>query len=240
MEKVGFVKLHRKIMDWEWYDSYPEFKLFIHLLLKVNHDDVDWRGEKIKRGSCITSLGSLSAETGLSIQQIRTALKHLKSTHEITSIGRNKNTLVIVLNYDLYQEGNTIINNQVTINQQSTNNQLTTNKNDKNEKNEKNIYGAYRHVRLSFNEIEKLKAEFPDYKKKIQNLDDYIEMTGKTYKNHYLTIKIWEARDQVKRRKQDKPLPDWYYDQGEETSEVVSDEEIKKLLSEIACKEESN
>lgn len=42
-----------------------------------------------------------------------------------------------------------------------------------------------------------------------------------------------------KRRKQDKPLPDWYYDQGEETSEVVSDEEIKELLSELGGRHEN-
>ena len=42
-----------------------------------------------------------------------------------------------------------------------------------------------------------------------------------------------------KRRKQDEPLPDWYYDQGEETSEVVSDEEIKELLSELGGRHEN-
>lgn len=134
----GYIKLHRKLVDWEWYDSYPEFKLFLHLLLTVNHAETEWHGEKIQRGCRITSLASLSAETGLSIQQIRTALKHLKSTGEVTSLGRAKNTLFIVVNYDLYQGNNTITNNQVTNNQQTTNKQLTTNNNDKNEKNDKN------------------------------------------------------------------------------------------------------
>ncbi len=119
-------------------DSYPEFKLFLHLLLTVNHTETVWHGEKIQRGCRVTSLASLSVETGLSIQQIRTAIKHLKSTGEVTSVGRAKNTLFIVLNYDLYQGDNTITNNQVTNNQQTTNKQLTTNNNDKNEKNVKN------------------------------------------------------------------------------------------------------
>ena len=134
----GYIKLHRKLVDWEWYDSYPEFKLFLHLLLTVNHTETVWHGEKIQRGCRVTSLASLSVETGLSIQQIRTAIKHLKSTGEVTSVGRAKNTLFIVLNYDLYQGDKTITNKQLTNNQPTTNTQLTTNNNDKNEKNNKN------------------------------------------------------------------------------------------------------
>ena len=100
----GYIKVHRKLVDWEWYDSYPEFKLFMHLLLTVNHSDSYWHGECIERGSRVTSLSSLSNETGLSIQQLRTAIRNLKSTNEITSISRSKNTLFIVLNYDKYHD----------------------------------------------------------------------------------------------------------------------------------------
>lgn len=146
MSKQGYIKLHRKIVDWEWYDDLNTFKLWIHLLLKVNHEDKKWRGEIVKRGSCISSYQSLSAETGLTVQQVRTSLNKLISTNDITKLSRTKNTLFIVTNYNMYQDNqqadeqtnNTQINKQTTDNQQTNNKQVTTNKNEKNDKNEKN------------------------------------------------------------------------------------------------------
>lgn len=79
----GYIKLFRQIVDWEWYDDIPTCRLFIHLLLKVNHVDRNWRGKKIERGSCITSFASLNAETKLSVEQIKRALKNLQKTGEI-------------------------------------------------------------------------------------------------------------------------------------------------------------
>lgn len=146
MSKQGYIKLHRKIVDWEWYDDLNTFKLWIHLLLKVNHEDKKWRGELVKRGSCVSSYQSLSAETGLTVQQVRTSLNKLISTNDITKLSRTKNTLFIVTNYNMYQDGqqtdeqinNTQDNKQITSNQQTSNKQVTTNKNDKNIKNDKN------------------------------------------------------------------------------------------------------
>lgn len=146
MSKQGYIKLHRKIVDWEWYDDLNTFKLWIHLLLKVNHEDKKWRGEIVKRGSCISSYQSLSAETGLTVQQVRTSLDKLISTNDITKLSRTKNTLFIVTNYNMYQDNqqadeqtnNTQVNKQITDNQQTNNKQVTTNKNEKNEKNDKN------------------------------------------------------------------------------------------------------
>lgn len=142
----GYIKLHRKILTWEWYDEVNTFKLWIHLLLVVNHEDNKWRGEVIKRGSTVTSYAQLSAQTGLTIQEVRTALKNLQKTGEVTKVTTSKNTVIIVTNYDKYQEANKQTNNQstdeITKCQQSankqTNNQSTTNKNDKNIKNDKN------------------------------------------------------------------------------------------------------
>lgn len=123
----GYIKLHRKFLSWEWYDEVNTFKLWIHLLLVVNHEDNKWRGEVIKRGSTVTSYAQLSAQTGLTIQQVRTALKNLQKTGEVTKVTTSKNTVIIVTNYDKYQGAN-----------KQTNNQLTTNKNDKKIKNDKN------------------------------------------------------------------------------------------------------
>ena len=80
----GFITLHRQILDWEWYKDVNTAFLFIHLLLSANFVDAMFKGKLIKRGQLVTSLSHLSTETGLSVQQTRTALSHLVSTGEIT------------------------------------------------------------------------------------------------------------------------------------------------------------
>ena len=150
----GYIKLFRQIVDWEWYDDIPTCRLFIHLLLKVNHVDRNWQGKKIERGSCITSFASLSAETKLSVEQIKRSLKNLQKTGEIKKISTNQNTLIIVTKYDDYQcftnaDNKQTTNEQQTDNMQKTNGQqtdnkrTTTNNNVKNIKNDKNNNNLY-------------------------------------------------------------------------------------------------
>lgn len=133
----GFVMLHRKICDWEWYTDTNTKALFIHLILMANHKDEKWRGEIIKRGTLITSYGSLSAQTGLSVQQIRTSLKNLEKTGDILRKPTQRNTLIIVTNYEFYQSPSEKPTNELTNNQQAinkpTNKQSTTNNNDNKE-----------------------------------------------------------------------------------------------------------
>jgi hypothetical protein len=98
-----FVKLYRKIEEWEWYQDYPVKCLFIHCLIKANWEDGTWQGIKYKRGQFITSLKHLTHETGLTFYQIRNSLDKLESTHEITKCSTSKYTIITVNNYDQYQ-----------------------------------------------------------------------------------------------------------------------------------------
>lgn len=60
----------------------------------------------------------------------------------------------------------------------------------------KKAYGEYQHVLFSDEEYEKLKAYFPrDYEKRIQSLDEYIQKSGRKYKDFLLTLKTWARRD---------------------------------------------
>ena len=99
----GWIKLHRKILDWEWFTSPSTLQLFIYLLLRANKEDKKWRGILIKRGQLVTSVATISEETKLSTQQVRTSLNRLKSTNEITSKTTNIFTLVTVCKYESYQ-----------------------------------------------------------------------------------------------------------------------------------------
>ena len=142
----GWIKLHRQLLEWEWYDEPDTFRLFMHCLLKANHKDNNYRGQIVKAGSFLTSRDLLSKETGLSIQKIRTSLERLELTKEITTKKSKKGTVLQIVKYKNYQGVNQSVNqqnnqsvNQIVTNKQPTVNQIvTTNKNEKNEKNENN------------------------------------------------------------------------------------------------------
>ncbi len=100
----GYVKLHRKVLEWEWYTDVKVSKLFFHLLLTANNKDKEWRGMVIKKGQLIASRNKLSIQTGLTEKEVRTALKKLEKTSEIKTERANSCTLVTVCNFEDYQE----------------------------------------------------------------------------------------------------------------------------------------
>lgn len=124
MLENGFVKLHRSLLKWEWYDDANTMRLFVHLLLTVGIEDSCWHGEEIKRGSRIISFSVLSKELKLSVRSVRTALEHLKSTGEVTVKTTSKYSVVTVSNYNSYQE----VTRKTTNNRQSADKQATNNR----------------------------------------------------------------------------------------------------------------
>jgi len=138
----GYIKLWRKITEWEWYQDSKITHLFIHLLLSANHQDNNWKGLSIKRGQILVGRKELSEKLGISEQSIRTCINKLKSTSEITTKSTNRYTLITLVNFEQYQPSEikptNKSTNSLTNNQPTTNQQLTTNKNDKNDKNDKN------------------------------------------------------------------------------------------------------
>lgn len=100
----GWITLNRKILDWEWYDDSKMVHLFIHLLLRANHEDARWHGKVAERGSFITSLDKLSAETSLSVKSVRTCLQKLEKTGEICMQTANKYRVITICKYDSYQD----------------------------------------------------------------------------------------------------------------------------------------
>lgn len=128
-ESKGWIKLHRKMLKWEWFKEPATAHLFIYLLLSVNREPTRYKGVEIPAGAMTTSRKALSAATGLSEQQVRTAINHLISTNEITKVSTRKYTLLKVENWNEYQMFNQHSNHQLTNNQPTANQQLTTNKN---------------------------------------------------------------------------------------------------------------
>ena len=104
----GWIKLHRKMVNWEWYQDCNVKAVFLHLLIFASHTQHRYCGRVIERGSLITSLASLSESLGLTVSQIRTALSKLERTGEIRKENLETCTLLHIVNYELYQgsEGN--------------------------------------------------------------------------------------------------------------------------------------
>lgn len=131
---MSWIKIHNKLLDWEWASCPETMALWIHILLRANYEDKRWQGITIPRGSFVTSVDNLASTTGLSAQQVRTSLKRLISTSEITSKSTNRFTIITVCKYDSYQlneesinkQNNKPNNNQATNEQQTDNKQITT------------------------------------------------------------------------------------------------------------------
>ena len=121
-----YIKLFRKLINWEWYSDVNTTRLFVHCLLKANWKAGDWKGIHYEKGQFITSLESLSKETGLSVREVRTALKHLISTREVTSKKLQKGRIITINNWCEYQTSDKVTDKQVTRKRQGSDKQVTT------------------------------------------------------------------------------------------------------------------
>lgn len=134
----GYIKLFRSLLDWEWFDDPNVLKTWIYIISSANYTDTKWQGVEIKRGQLLTSVGGLARELKFSRQEVRTVLRKLEATNEITIKATNKFTLITVEKYAFYQ-GETFDSNQQSNHQ--SNQQATTTK-ESNKYNNINIYSA--------------------------------------------------------------------------------------------------
>lgn len=134
----GWIKLHRALLDWQWFSDANTSHVLMYCLLKANHKDNKYRDTIVKRGTFLTGRELISRETGCSVREVRTALKRLESANVLTSKTSRQGTVIEVLNYDRYQQSDQQIDQQATNKRPTNDQQATSNKNDKKEKNEKN------------------------------------------------------------------------------------------------------
>lgn len=195
----GYIKLHRSLLDWEWYNDSVVKDVFLHLLLSANHKDNKYKGIEIKKGQLLTGRLKLASDLNFTEMQIRTALKKLKSTNEITIKTTSKYSIISIKNWDKYQQDNQQDNQQTTNKQPTNNQQITTNnneKNDKNDKNEKNIFVIPK--------IEEIKKYCNERNNKINPLQfyDYYQskgwMIGKNkMKDWQAAVRTWEQKNKA-------------------------------------------
>lgn len=99
----GWIKLHRSLLNWEWYDDLNATRLLIHLLVSVNYEDNKWKGIIIKAGSIVLSWNTLSGGTGLTIKQCRTAMIKLEKSGEVARQVASDYQLVSLTKWELLQ-----------------------------------------------------------------------------------------------------------------------------------------
>lgn len=101
--KDSYIKISRRLLDWEWFQDSNMVHLFIYILLQANFKDGNWQGSEVKRGQYITGRKSLSRATGISERTIRTCLQKLEATNEVTIEPTSKWSIITVVKYDKYQ-----------------------------------------------------------------------------------------------------------------------------------------
>jgi hypothetical protein len=136
----GWIKIHRKIEEWEHYFSEPFDKThaWIDMLILANHEPktLSVRGNlvAIERGELAWSGESLARRWSWSRGKVLRFLSRLETIQQIVQQKNNILSKIIILNYDKYQQNGTA---DSTTDGQQTVQQTDINKNVKNEKNKK-------------------------------------------------------------------------------------------------------
>ena len=139
----GWIKLHRSLLDWEYYDDKNALRLLVHLLVSVNYKDKTWNGQEIKSGSMVFSWPKLSKEVGMTVQETRTAMKKLESSREVNRISTGSYQIVSLVKWDKMQQDTDEPNRILTgdLDDKNANRILTGNQQDFNRQSNRKLTG---------------------------------------------------------------------------------------------------
>lgn len=103
----GYIKIHRKIVDWEWYHDPVVSRVFLHLLVTANYEPGRFEGHKIEVGQCVISLQKVAEILNISKDSVDRALKKLEKSGELQRLPTAKFTIITLKNYTHYQQSAT-------------------------------------------------------------------------------------------------------------------------------------
>lgn len=189
----GYIKLHRKLRKWEWYDDANTMRVFIHLLLNATWCETEYRGEKLMPGDVVFSRKKYAKELKLSERATRTSTSKLKKSGEISTIKTtNRFTIFHIENWTFYQ-------GQMGESDQQ-NDQQTTSRPQKNDQQNDHIQEIYKNKESKEIDTDARAREGPPENEKkyeweisaiIQHLND---KCGKKYKRTESSRKVITAR----------------------------------------------
>ena len=151
----------------------------------------------IERWSFLTSNSTLSKETWLSVQQVRSSIKKLESTSEVTKEWHTTYTIIKLNNYDKYQSDNKQDNKPVTNEQQTSNKRVTTT-NKINNNNKINNINNINNNKLS---LVKNESEF------LQNSFEYIN--SKKFLDFHINNKTSSILYIINKKTEEKIIQEW-------------------------------
>ena len=131
MSNGTYIKLYRKFLDWEWYEDTNCVRLFLHLLLKANWEDSEYKGSIIPRGSIVVGRRALAQQLGLSERQIRTTINRLEKCHTIDQRSTKQFTVISICHFDTYNSKETSPRRKTTNDRPTSDQRSTTSKEDK-------------------------------------------------------------------------------------------------------------
>lgn len=102
----GYIKLYRKVKDWQHYQDPTVKHVFFDLLLDASHRPTWCHGLRLQAGDVATSLRLLEKSTQLSRHTIIAVLNKLEASGEIRRKRCKNCTIITICNYALYQDNN--------------------------------------------------------------------------------------------------------------------------------------
>ncbi len=126
---IGWVKLHRQALDNGWLKNPVLWAFWSYCLLRANHKPcttiVGYQQVQLEPGQFIFGRKQAMEDLSLSEQNIKTCLKNLKNTKNLTVKVTNKFSVITVVNWHIYQDEEEETNQQT--NQRLTSNSPATN-----------------------------------------------------------------------------------------------------------------
>lgn len=228
MEEKGWVSFYRKLLDNPTICKDSDyFAVWGYLLLNATHDALKilFKGEEkiIKPGQLITGRKKIAEKFNISESKVQRILKTFENEHQIEQEKSNKNRLITIVNWNMYQTSE-------QQNKQPMNNNRTTTEQPVNTNNNENNVIIYS---PSLKEV--LEYGLPitnnnGYCEKFYNHYEsvgWVNGTGQKIQKWKLTFNNWVSKDF-------KNLPEWFNARIEKQKMNKSDEEdLKKMLKEF-------
>lgn len=106
MNNTGYIKLDRKMVNWEHYKDGNVIRVFLDLLLAARSIATKKNGQTVEAGTVLTTISEIKERTGLkSKHTIIDALITLEQSGEITRERLGNKTIVKINQYLIYQGG---------------------------------------------------------------------------------------------------------------------------------------
>lgn len=200
----GFTKFPNYLRDAPWR-SYPNtVTVYFYLRMNANHFETSWNNTPLKPGELITGRKRIAEETGLSEQNVKTALNHLKSAGDITIRPTNKFSIISFTDMENWGVSDNSVTSEIasfsTSNQPTTSQQPTTEKYYNTKRYGENEREAPRSSPPSLDDVKTFFAQNNAQSSQAEHFFDYYEaigwvMGGRPVVNWQAAARRWIARD---------------------------------------------